>query len=281
MRRWFLAGLALMMTAGFDAAAGHEFWLQPARYFAGRDEAVTVGAFVGTGFQGEARAYDPSRAVRLELHAAGSVADLKSAASPGDAVLARVVMADDRGAVVAYESSFGRIELPADRFDAYLREEGLNAVLALRAQEGQSASPVRERYRRCVKTWIQGPRSHGSRFLMPELGLPLEIVLRSDPSSGPQVEIEVRVGGDPLPDALVRAWHAPLDESMRPSDAARREPSTPIDQGRTDREGRVTLRLEPSGEWLVSTVHMVPAVDSADADWESTWASLTFAVKSR
>ncbi len=279
MRGWLLAGLTAIMAAGFDAAAGHEFWLQPKRYFAGRDEAVTIGAFVGSGFRGEAWAYDPSRAVKLELHAGGRVADLKSAATPGDAVLARVVMADDRGAVVVYESNFAHIELPADRFDAYLRDEGLDAVLAARALEGRSAGPGRERYRRCVKTWIQG--SHGTRFRMPALGLPLEIVLRSDPNSSPQVEIEVRVDGDPLPDALVRAWHAPLDEGMRPMDAVQRQPSAPTDQGLTDRRGRITLRLEPSGEWLVSTVHMVPAADPTDADWESTWASITFAVTSR
>ncbi len=160
MRAWLL-GSAAILSAGLDAAAAHEFWLQPARYVAARDEAVTIGAWIGGGFRGEAWAYDPSRAVRLELHAAGRVVDLRSAASAGDACLARVVMADDRGALVVYESNFAHIELPADRFDAYLRDEGLKAALAARTQQGHSARPGRERYRRCVKTWIQG--ANGSR----------------------------------------------------------------------------------------------------------------------
>jgi hypothetical protein len=31
-----------------------------------------------------------------------------------------------------------------------------------------------------------------------------------------------------------------------------------------------------AGEWLLGTVHMVPSRDPSAADWESTWASLTF-----
>ena len=31
-----------------------------------------------------------------------------------------------------------------------------------------------------------------------------------------------------------------------------------------------------AGEWLVSVVRMEPCKDSDEADWQSTWASLTF-----
>jgi hypothetical protein len=45
---------------------------------------------------------------------------------------------------------------------------------------------------------------------------------------------------------------------------------------RTDAHGEVTVRCAEPGEWLVSAVHMVPSSDVSKADWESTWASLTF-----
>jgi hypothetical protein len=35
--------------------------------------------------------------------------------------------------------------------------------------------------------------------------------------------------------------------------------------------------VRESGEWLVSLVDMVPSAEPSEADWESTWASLTFA----
>ena len=46
----------------------------------------------------------------------------------------------------------------------------------------------------------------------------------------------------------------------------------------------MSLDVHAAGEWLVSTVHMLPvaagtktAPGTPAADWESTWASLTFA----
>jgi uncharacterized GH25 family protein len=48
---------------------------------------------------------------------------------------------------------------------------------------------------------------------------------------------------------------------------------------RTDAGGRARLRLGRAGPWLLKAVHMVRAGDgAADADWESYWASTTFAV---
>lgn len=48
---------------------------------------------------------------------------------------------------------------------------------------------------------------------------------------------------------------------------------------RSDRDGRVRLRLKPGGMWLVKAVHMVPAPAGSGADWASYWASLTFEPK--
>jgi uncharacterized GH25 family protein len=43
---------------------------------------------------------------------------------------------------------------------------------------------------------------------------------------------------------------------------------------RTDQDGRVLVPSRP-GIWLITAVHIVRAT-SGDADWESTWTSLTF-----
>ena len=48
---------------------------------------------------------------------------------------------------------------------------------------------------------------------------------------------------------------------------------------RTNADGRVLVPLDRPGEWLVKAVHIIetPADDTV-ADWESFWASLTFAI---
>jgi hypothetical protein len=37
------------------------------------------------------------------------------------------------------------------------------------------------------------------------------------------------------------------------------------------------LQMRNDGEWLVGVVHMVSCPAPAQADWQSYWASLTFA----
>src|SRR5438874_757106 len=53
--------------------------------------------------------------------------------------------------VVGYHSNPSRIELPAEKFNAYLEEEGLDSVLALRVLRKETASGARELYSRCAK----------------------------------------------------------------------------------------------------------------------------------
>jgi len=52
-------------------------------------------------------------------------------------------------------------------------------------------------------------------------------------------------------------------------------------QGRTDAGGRIVFTLPRPGSWMINAVHMVPVRDDPRADWESTWASLTFELRGR
>ena len=90
--------------------------------------------------------------------------------------------------------------------------------------------------------------------------------------------------GHPLAGALVKAWRTPLDPSGTTRPVFARDSVAVAWQGRSDAAGRVTIPVLEAGEWLVSAVHMEASHatwaspgSSAQADWESTWASLTFA----
>ncbi len=295
------AALLLLLDAAVagSPAAAHEFWLAPSTYRAAAGDTVAVAAFVGTGFRGERRPYAPSRVAALTLHAARTL-DLAQAAVPGQSALARFVAADSGGAVVAYLSRFAALTQADSAFDAYLALEGLDAALAARARSRaganarqQTSNPsrgsrgaagaappgfVRERYRRCAKSWIAG--SDPARALRP-VGLPLEIVPLAPPGSAPAFELRVLFEGAPLEGALVRAWRAALGSDGRPTDAAARDSTGAVAEARTDAQGNATLAVATPGEWLVGVVHMIPSRDPVAADWESNWASLTFATNAR
>src|SRR5262249_25892119 len=152
-RTWSLAVLSSLALAA--PAAAHEYWLSPSSYRAARADAIAITAFAGTGFRGEAKPYASTRAVRF-LVTGARTADLTPVATNGDLVWARFETPDAGGALVAYQSNFSSIELPAAQFDAYLETEGLTEPRAARARPGANAGPGRERYARCAKTWIAG-----------------------------------------------------------------------------------------------------------------------------
>lgn len=259
-----------LLAPGRDAAA-HEFWIAPSRYSAMRGVGVELGAVAGTGFRGERKPWSPGHAVRFVLRTAREI-ELARAASPGDMTWTRFAPGDDGGAMVAFESDWLAIELPASAFDDYLKAEGLDAALA--ARKG-SAAPGRERYRRCAKAWLAGAES--PRATEPA-GLPLELVPETAPGLGPSLRLRVLRNGRPLAGTLVKAWRTPLATGDVPRPVVERDSVRTAWQGRSDATGAVTIPIHETGEWLVSTVHMErAATGSRDrVDWESTWASLTF-----
>jgi hypothetical protein len=164
--------------------------------------------------------------------------------------------------VVAYDSRRSPVELAAEKFEGYLRQEGLEEISALRARRGQSGAAVKEVFSRCAKSLVVlpgGSRSGYDRVM----GQRLELVPEKDPHAlaGGELQLRLLYEGKPLAGALVVGLQK--DRPARPS-------------GRSDARGRVRLKLDRPGFWLIKAVHMVPAPKDAGADWESFWASLTF-----
>jgi hypothetical protein len=167
-----------------------------------------------------------------------------------------------------YQSRGSRLELPADRFEAYLREEGLERISSKRAQRGASAVGGRERFFRCAKSILVA----GDPSTVPASpsGLVLEIVPRWDAARlrvGDPLPITLLFRGRPLAGALVKllAKGDPLREGA----------------ARTDALGRASLTLGGGGPYLLKAVWMEAARPGGDVDWESWWASLSFDVVGR
>ena len=253
-----------------SAGEAHQYWLTPSRYRVEAGETVELGAAVGTGFRGRAVAWNPDRRVRLSARSKAAL-DLSREPASDERVWIRLRPIDAGGTMVAFESKFRPIELPAAEFGHYLRDEGLDEVL--RARRNTPDLPGRERYRRCAKLWLTG--DDASRATEP-VGLPLEIVPLSAPGTGENLSVRVLADGSPTRGLLVKAWNRPLQASGIPLDPEARDSVGVVWWGRTDERGTVTIPLRRAGEWLVSAVRMEPSSDPDEADWQSTWASLTF-----
>lgn len=270
MNRVSMRCLLVALFALARPAAAHEFWIAPSRYDAVQGRTIDLGAAAGTGFRGEKKPWSPDHAVRFVIRASKPI-DLTRAATPGELTWTRFAPSDGGGALVGFESDFLPIELPAAQFNLYLKAEGLDGPLAAR---GESAAPGRERYRRCAKAWLAG--SDPARATA-RLGLPLELVPAGTPGVGPELRLQVLLEGHPLAGALVKAWRTDVAADGAPGPVFARDSVNVAWQGRTDASGHVSVPVRQAGEWLVSTVHMEPCREREIADWESTWASLSFA----
>jgi uncharacterized GH25 family protein len=156
------------------------------------------------------------------------------------------------------------VDETAEKFNQYLKEEGLDAIAALRARRNETNAKVRELFTRCGKSLVfSGPASRGPGDRV--LGFPLELIAERNPYAtrvGDDFPVRLTYQSRPLAGALVIAMN-------------RQNPSEKI-TARTGADGRVRLHLHPGGMWLVKAVHMIAAPAGSNADWQSYWASLTF-----
>ena len=259
-----LRRLALVVTAIALSGAplvAHDMWIEPGTFLADAGEIVSVGLRVGQNLLGDRLPRDPALINQFVVHDAEGRKPVvgRSGADPAGFVRA----ATPGVLVIGYQSTPSAVEQTSEKFNQYLKEEGLDAIAALRAKRGQ-AGAVREMFTRCAKSLVRsGPANQGPGDRA--LGFTLELVAERNPYTAP--------AGQDLPFRLTyenRALAGALVVAIN-----RVNPSEKL-TARTDRDGRVRFRFEHAGMWLVKAVHMVPAPAGANAEWASYWASLTF-----
>jgi hypothetical protein len=263
--------LTLAITFLTSSLPAHEFWLRPDHFTVAPNAPVNFTLNVGEGFSGEPRPFTSERVQFLRHISASGAEDWLSRVSPPPGAPALTTTFATAGThLVAYDSQPSLITLDAEKFNAYLREDGLAHIAAAREKAGTAGQPGRERYRRCVKTLLRVGASGDATFSTPT-GQRIELVPITDPfatSAQSPLRVQLLFDGHPLARTLVRAWHRSGDRL------------TTLD-AHTDANGTATFTLPFAGAWMLSTVHMIPATNTPDLDWESFWCSLTFAVAAK
>ncbi|TGE23668.1 DUF4198 domain-containing protein [Hymenobacter aquaticus] len=267
-----LVALALLLFTG--NAWAHEFWLLPARFFVTPGEKINLHVFVGGNFTGTRWLGKSSRLTSFVHYSPTDTTDLTALATRADTLSTSVELLQPGVHLLAFSTNNAFLELDAPKFNAYLQENGLERIAALRQQRGEADKPGREAYRRCAKTLVQV--GSGSTGALPayawHTGQPLEIVPEQNPYSLPAdaaLTCLILYRGQPLPAALVQVWQRAPGQPTR------------LSQLHANKNGRVLFRLNTPGNYMVSSVYMEPAADHKAADWQSTWATLTFGIAGR
>ena len=239
----------------------HDMWIEPRPFRPATGDIVSVRLRVGQDLLGDPLPLDPALVNQFVAEDGAGRRPVVRRDGADPAGLVRV--ATPGLLVVGYYSNPSAVELPAPKFDQYLKDEGLDAIAALRARRGDTGATVRELYSRCAKSLVlSGPPSEepGDRLL----GFVLELVAERNPyalRAGQDLPVRLTYENRPLAGALVVAMN-------------RSGPAQKL-AARTDSEGRVRFRVPPGGMWLIKAVHMVPAPAGTNAEFTSFWASLT------
>jgi uncharacterized GH25 family protein len=250
----FLTLLVISCVAVKTAA--HDFWLMPSTFRPVSGTPVAIRLMVGDHGKGEPVARNNARIEQFVIRDASGPRTVPGGQGADPAGYIDEVSGN---AMIGYRTTPLRHgNMSPERFETYLREEGLERIIDLRAAAGASAKPGREMYSRSAKAWLRSSSS-GARF-DEAFGFRLEIVPETDPAAETPLRAQVVFEGRPLEGILVTAIDPATGTTMR---------------HRSDANGRVVLGLG-TGKWIVKAVHMLEAPPASGADWESIWATLTF-----
>jgi uncharacterized GH25 family protein len=258
---------ALHLLAG--SAAAHDHWIAPSSFHPALGERLDLRLCVGHPSQFEEQPRDPRRIVRFELLGAGDASSKPIVGLDGRSPAGFFTTRTAGNFVLVYESNHSAVEIEPEKYARYLEEEGLTSVLAERKQRDETAQPGRDAYLRCDKTLVRIGDAPAGAFDR-ALGLPIELVLETDPRDAAATELVLRLEYQqkPLADHQVKLMH--LDEPFT------------ITLARTDADGHVRFP-RTSGRWVASTVQQRRAdpEQKLPGDWESFWASLAFELPAR
>jgi uncharacterized GH25 family protein len=248
--------LLLAAIAAAPAALAHDFWIEPSTFRPAVGVRMSAALRVGQDFTGDPVGRDSEAIDKFIVRDNAGERDIPGLEHRDPAGLFTVDKAG--GAVVGYRTHPKYLEMPPDKFEQYLRDEGLEKIVEARAKRGESQKPSREIYSRCAKSLLvagDGPSNFEKPLAFRYEIVPLKIAADA-------IDVRLLYESKPLAGALVIALN-------------RDDPTLRI-RLRSDAAGRVSFKLPKRGVWLIKSVWMIPAPPSSNADWESLWASLTF-----
>ncbi|MGI9519963.1 MAG: DUF4198 domain-containing protein [Pirellulaceae bacterium] len=264
--------VAVVLT---EASIAHDLFLKLRSFFLAPDSDVTVSLINGTFDQSE---NSIARDRMLDISIVGPEREIEHPAKSDWRDEDNATLLDFRtgssGTYTLGVSTAPRvIELSAEDFNEYLRHDGVVDTLQQRTEAGELDTAARERYSKHVKAVVQVGEDRSSGFDA-NLGYPVEFIPMQNPYQldvGDSLDVRFLKDGQPVANQMIYASHEGFhrhDESGHHVEAF---------SARTDADGIVTVPLSESGRWYLRTIHM-EKIDHEDADYQSTWATLTFEV---
>ncbi len=258
-----LGVLVLLIAVGRVWA--HDFWLEAAPFYTEPGKPVDVSIHIGNEYAGDSMPNIVSWYTDFSLYDANGKRELPGELGRDPAGYFKP--AQSGTFAVGYQSTFTYAEIEPDTFIKYLNEEGLEHAIAYRSRHGQNDQPGKERYIRHAKLLVQAGTEYQLDQSRVNMGYELEIIPQENPyhkRRGNRLIFQVLFQNQPAEDLLLIGFSKNHPERVQ--------------RIRTGADGRAAITLDDIGPWLVKAVKLL-RLEGQEAEWQSHWASLTFAVR--
>jgi uncharacterized GH25 family protein len=261
-----IIALTTLLVFAFFAEA-HEFWLEPLKFFLNPDENLVINFKVGESFKGEQWNLKKERLEKLELYQGAAVIDLKDKVNEGLKEHLQIPLSAEGTYMLVMKSDNAFSDLDADKFNDYLKEDGLDDALYHREKTNTLTKNGKEFYARNAKLLVQVGNKTDDTYKK-SAGLPVEIIPQQNPYNlklGDPIKFKILHEGKPVFTAKVKVFN-------------RYNNRTTVQTIYSEKDGMIETHISNHGAWMVSFVKMVPS-KNPEADWQSYWGSLVFGVK--
>ncbi len=294
----------------FISLCSHDLYLKMETYFLAPNQQATLSLYNGT-FEKSENIITRDRMLDASVIAQGSREKINPDQwNDQDSTITQLTFtAGEPGTYVAGVSTKARnIELTADKFNDYLKHDGVLDMLKKRTNDNLLDQDAVESYQKHVKAIYQVGDIKSDDWKT-VLGYPIEFVPQANPYekfSGDKLAVKLLLEGKPLPNQLVYADYIKTSHSHAQNyhhhehegekhthehhhddgqhshddelNSGEEHSHTSGQQLRSNDQGIVFVNLPEDGIYYLRTIHMVDLTDSDELTHQSKWATLTFEV---
>ncbi len=263
MKHFTFIILSTLLTISTSISA-HEFWLEAHPFYQKTNKNIDISVHVGNDFKGDLLPNIPAWYEKFDVITENGLQEIKGELGRDPA---GYFSSDTQGVyAIGYLSTQNDVTLAPEKFNTYLKTQGLEKIIEQRKILGESNHPGHEIFFRNVKTIVKIGDKKEVDFFDYDFGHPLNINPLQNPyelTKGDDLRVQITLNQQPAANLLLQAIVEDLDGFKF--------------NIRTDEQGYATIPLAHKGAWLLYTVDMIRSTKK-DIDWESYWGSLTFQI---
>jgi uncharacterized GH25 family protein len=258
--------MPILLLVAIALTSAREFWLQPLKFIYKSGEKLVMSFKAGENFMEEPWGLQKNQIESLVLQQLDRSYAVKDSVVDGIRDNLTLRLKEPGTYLLAMQTKNALNEWEPEKFNQFLKENGLDEILDRRTRTNTLASRAKENYSSHTKLLFQvGGKNDDTYKNLNDF--PVEILVLENPYTlkiGDRIHFKILFDGNPVFGVNVRVWN-------------RFDNRTTIQNIYTEKDGTLETRVSSPGLWMVSVIRMLPSRQPG-VDWQSYRGSLVFGI---